>query len=384
MNDMVHFQWVGSDYNPRRGCNNAEGGPPDANTFSTDANANLNSRADRSNLVFMDYMGNNVPRDYTGDTTNMTYTEKLALSKETLLSFAPCYNSTIDSQDTADLCYETMIRIAYLNQQSDMGSMTLRANNKCLTEDEINEITSNSGEDTAKNHPLNCAKMNAKPFPYFDGGIMFMKKSGWFPFFSTRNNNFSNRQHNGVLCVGANCTINPSTGVLQDVSPAFSGKASLVRSAASTCVDTANAPNGANNNGATSCIFINNATNNPNNILDLETFTRTEADNDGTGDGTMQGCGVLRFTVSSLEDSVEEQVVLSFILLAVGVFLTWVSFYIYNRYRAKRDSEPRFRSSTDWQGEKNNNSGIQLFSFNSDKTDYDKGRKLPHGAKDII
>ena len=24
--DMIHFQWTGSDYNPRRGCNNGEGG----------------------------------------------------------------------------------------------------------------------------------------------------------------------------------------------------------------------------------------------------------------------------------------------------------------------------------------------------------------------
>lgn len=386
VNDMVHFQWIGSDYNPRRGCNNAEGGPPDANTFSTDANARLNSRADRSNLVFMDYMGNNVPRDYTGDTTNLTYAEKLSLNKQTVLSFAPCYDAATDSQETGDACYETVMRIAYLNQQSDRGSMTLRANNKCLTEDELNDITINSGEDTAKNHPLNCAKMNAKPFPYFDGGIMFMKKNGWFPFFSSRNNNFSNRQHNGVLCVGANCTINPSTGVLQDNSPAFSGKSSLVRSSTSTCVDTANAPSGANNNGAASCIFENNATNSPNNILQDETFTRTEADNDGTGDGTMQGCGILRFSVDSLENNVEEQVVLSFILLAVGIFLTWVAFYIYNRYRAKRDAEPRFRSSTDWQGDKSNGSGIQMFSFNSgkNKDEYDKGKKLPHGAKDII
>ena len=26
--DKIHFQWTGSDYNPRRGCNNGEGGPP--------------------------------------------------------------------------------------------------------------------------------------------------------------------------------------------------------------------------------------------------------------------------------------------------------------------------------------------------------------------
>jgi hypothetical protein len=32
-NDYVHFQWTGSDYNPRRGCNNGEGGPPDPNEY---------------------------------------------------------------------------------------------------------------------------------------------------------------------------------------------------------------------------------------------------------------------------------------------------------------------------------------------------------------
>jgi hypothetical protein len=34
-NDLVHFQWTGSDYNPQRGCNDGAGGPPDPNTFST-------------------------------------------------------------------------------------------------------------------------------------------------------------------------------------------------------------------------------------------------------------------------------------------------------------------------------------------------------------
>merc|ERR1712078_674996 len=30
-NSQVHIQWTGSDYNPQRGCNNGEGGPPDCN-----------------------------------------------------------------------------------------------------------------------------------------------------------------------------------------------------------------------------------------------------------------------------------------------------------------------------------------------------------------
>ena len=65
-NDIVHFQWTGSDYNPRRGCNDAEGGPPDPNDFRTAANANDNSRADRSNVVILNTMAENVPMDMLG------------------------------------------------------------------------------------------------------------------------------------------------------------------------------------------------------------------------------------------------------------------------------------------------------------------------------
>lgn len=385
-NDMIHFQWTGSDYNPRRGCNNAEGGPPDSNSFSTDANAAFNSRADRSNVIFMPYEGNNVPRDYLGydhTNTSIIYTDKQILSKETVLSFAPCYNPLTDSQTTADECYQTIMRIAYLNQQSDVGSLILRANNKCLTESELNKIIAVSGEDTAKNHPLNCAKMNAKPFPYFDGGIMFMRRNGYFPFFSSRNNNFSNRQQSGIICIGSNCTIDSSTGVLQDKNPMFAHGATVIKSKPSistgTCVDTANTNAGANNNGATSCLFVNNQSLiiTANNILTAETFTRQEADNDSTGDGTMKGCGILYFSVTPGTSTIEKQVVLAVILLIVGIFASWLAFYVYNRYRAKRDSEPKFRSSTEWQGNKT----FQLFTFNND---YDQGKKIPHMAKEII
>jgi hypothetical protein len=51
-------------------------GPPDANTFFTDANANQNPRADRHNMVLTKHMGNNVPTDYLGyvyNNPNLTY-----------------------------------------------------------------------------------------------------------------------------------------------------------------------------------------------------------------------------------------------------------------------------------------------------------------------
>ena len=62
--DFVHFQWTGSDYNPRRGCNNGEGGPPDPpNNVNA---ANQNSRADRSNIIDMTAGAMNYPATING------------------------------------------------------------------------------------------------------------------------------------------------------------------------------------------------------------------------------------------------------------------------------------------------------------------------------
>lgn len=214
-NDMIHFQWTGSDYNPRRGCNNGEGGPPDANDFVSSANTNKNSRADRSNIVMLDSMAENVPKDYMGYDVNdetLTYAEKVELSKTTLLENAPCYDSATDDATTRDECYAMLMRLAYLNQQRDGGALVMRDGRQCLTEEELDAMSS---REQAQNHPLNCAKMNAKPFPYFDGGIMWLSKQGWFPFFSSRNNNFSNRDQSGIL-VSASVLVCPIFLCLHD------------------------------------------------------------------------------------------------------------------------------------------------------------------------
>lgn len=95
----------------------------------------------------------------------------------------------------------------------------------CLSQHFVYYPLANS--DVASNHPLNCAKMNAKPYPYFDGGLMTFKRSGYFPYYSSRNNNFSNRQNIGVVCVGSSCKVDNSTGVLQDVNPEVTGTGSV-------------------------------------------------------------------------------------------------------------------------------------------------------------
>lgn len=341
--DMIHFQWTGSDYNPRRGCNNAEGGPPDPNDFISSANANINSRADRSNVVLLHSMAENVPTDYLGynySDSSIPYNTKTATAIATATTNAPCYDSATDSSATQEECYNTLIRLAYLNQQLDGGALVLRGGRDCLTEQELNEISDQ--ENTAQNHPLNCAKLNAKPYPYFDGGVMMVRKEGWFPFYSSRNNNFSNRNQAGIICVGT-CPLE-NNGVLQSQNPAITGKA-VTHVAPATCQDTASDGKGANQNGAKSCIS-NDAT-----ILKDETFTKQEGDNDNKGDGNKEGCEILTYSLTN-KNTVEQQVALAIILLFVGLITSWLAYFAYNRYKLSQEKKGggAHRGSTSWQG----------------------------------
>ena len=73
------------------------------------------------------------------------------------------------------------MRLAYLNQQGDKGALSLRRSEACLTVAELNAI---GNKQLRENHPLNCAKLNAKPYPYFDGEkgpphFHFLSKWGW-------------------------------------------------------------------------------------------------------------------------------------------------------------------------------------------------------------
>jgi hypothetical protein len=347
-NDMVHFQWTGSDYNPRRGCNDATGGPPDLNLYYTDNGIVENPRADRSNVVFTYHMGNNVPKDYLGypvNEQNLTYNDKLAMANRTVLEDVPCYDSSTDSHSTAQACYDSVMRLAYLNQQSDSGSLLLRQGRHCLTSTELDAYLN---QDQADFHPLNCAKLNAKPYTYFDGGVMVMRKKGWFSYYSSRNNNFSNRQQIGVICVGPDCKVHNGTDVLEDTNPMTNGvEKTASATKISACYDTASGQNGANANGVTSCL-PKTASDATSNVLTGETFAHQEGDNDNKGDGNAQGCTRLTFGTPHL-NSVESNVALAVGLLFVGLFCSWAAYYLYNRYQARLDGQSKFRYETAWQ-----------------------------------
>ena len=178
--DYVHIQWTGSDYNPQRGDNDGEGGPPDppkVSRYSKDYNitdavesAKKNSRADRSNLVMMRRGSDNTPDYYK-------------YGKTVSRAFQPFFFSPKDAR-----------YFAFLDQENDLKK--IRAS--CLTEEQINKI---KNKNQRENHPANCGKLNGASSPYFKGKLVKMTKTGNYTYFSTRNNNFSNRDQTGHISV---------------------------------------------------------------------------------------------------------------------------------------------------------------------------------------
>lgn len=195
--DFVHFQWTGSDYNPRRGPNDAEGGPPDGN------NRNQNARADRSNLVEMQSMSHNFPRggiDSFG-VEPLLFMDEGDASDLTFFTEDCCRGNDCKSGDKCAADLQKVKSMALLDQEQDLA----RNGEQCLTQEELENIGNDNERET---HPNNCAKINAKDHPYFDGGLQQVTASaGKFSFFSSRNNNFSNRDQTMGLCVdlGKDC-----------------------------------------------------------------------------------------------------------------------------------------------------------------------------------
>jgi len=162
--DLVHFQWIGSDYNPNRNPNDAEGGPADK--------ANENAyRADRSNIVQASTSDMNLPR---------TAAQVSMFVKE-------------NGQPDTDL----INALALLNQP---GLTSADEGTRCLNLTELLSKNQNN-RDKAKKDIQNCMKLNNAPTPYFDAGLVKMRASGRFAYFSSRNNNFSNRSQKGLLIV---------------------------------------------------------------------------------------------------------------------------------------------------------------------------------------
>jgi len=155
--DYVHFQWTGSDYNPDRDPNDGEGGPKDPDG---------GLRADRSNVVQMDYPGLSIPRPAQYNTMfvksngkpDMDLINKLAFIDQDITNATACYSQAqIEAELEKDEKFEFDVR--------------------------------------------NCAKLNGAKTPYFDAKPIKLRSTGTFWYFSTRNNNFSNRGQKASITV---------------------------------------------------------------------------------------------------------------------------------------------------------------------------------------
>lgn len=220
----MHIQWTGSDYNPQRGCNNGEGGPPDCKGCTTliEANqaANRNSRADRSNLVPMGTAGRNFPASSRGVGVDLYDATTLETAGTNYHPFDAAFGAgsqqkTATAKMNAD---QTLWNLMYIGQEEELQS---KFSVSCLSQTELEAI---KNQNQRENTPQNCAKLNGKAHPYFDAGVTTIKtktgatttKGKTYAFFSSRNNNFSNRDQTMNICV-RNDPTDTTCGIQKDI-----------------------------------------------------------------------------------------------------------------------------------------------------------------------
>jgi hypothetical protein len=205
----LHFQATGSDYNPRRGCNDGPGGPPDPDN---NQQSNQNARADRSNLVEQTNFDESYPM-VTPKTTGQT--AKLAFGTAGVKKGSGNQRPFFDDAETA-------YRFAFLDQEAQLQGKVITdrfdnmwtgatyhyarnsARQDCLSETEINNLQAGNRRET---HPRNCAFLNAARTPYQNQGLVKITEAhpvgDKYALYSTRNNNFSNREQQLAIQVGS-------------------------------------------------------------------------------------------------------------------------------------------------------------------------------------
>jgi len=123
----------------------------------------------------------------------------------TMHPFASAWGAGIQQTNAAKT--ETADAVAwnlmYIGQEAELQT---KFGVGCLSQAELEDI---GNANRRENTPQNCAKLNGKAHPYFDAGVVNIKagtgateKTGkTYAFFSSRNNNFSNRDQTMNICV---------------------------------------------------------------------------------------------------------------------------------------------------------------------------------------
>ena len=346
---QVHIQWTGSDYNPQRGCNNGEGGPPDCQGCTTLAQANQaanqNSRADRTNLVPMGSNGRNFPAGATGSDVDLYDASSLMEGTGTqsnLHPFASAWGVDIGKTGTAAVKTQTqpndvLWSLMYINQEEELKER-FGAAATCLSQTELDNI---NNKNSRENRPQNCAKLNGKVHPYFDAGVVTIKsgtgatpaaagaggakaRGKTYSFFSSRNNNFSNRDQTMDICVYAPGD-KDHAGCAGESDPNTGQPLASYNAFAAT--DGVNTPPVID--GAPSRVTQ------PEGVpLDGETTAPIEKDNDSVGDGEPEACEArIHEFVSSV--GVAGMIAIGCAVFVLGIMGTLLAQALYGRFSNK-------------------------------------------------
>merc|ERR1719267_166205 len=337
-NSQVHIQWTGSDYNPQRGCNNGEGGPPDCQGCTTLAQANQaanqNSRADRTNLVPMGSNGRNFPAGAKGVAVDLYDASGLMSTQGTdLHPFAEAWG--VDLGKTGAAAPKTMTtpndvlwNLMYINQEEELKERFGPAAT-CLSQTELENI---NNKNSRENRPQNCAKLNGKVHPHFDAGVVKIKastgatttKGKTYSFFSSRNNNFSNRDQTMDICVlaagdtnhqGCETRLDPNT------------KQPLASYNAFAANDNENTPPTIDGDS-----IIGDRPEGE--IIDGETTAPIEKDNDSVGDGEPEACEArIHEFVSSV--GVAGMIAIACAVFVLGIMGTLLAQALFARFSRK-------------------------------------------------
>lgn len=200
-NACYHFQWIGSDYNPQRGCNDANGGPYRGDTnvaqglTANTQGSNRNSRCDRSNMVLMQAVRDNIPIDPTETSVAATLgaTQFMGVKKQKtgragLLGF---FENDAQAQMFTDGGCAAQLQMDANNAHPIYGSL-LQTKLDPLKKTDMENI---NNDNRRENNPLNCAWANALS-PYFATQKITPKMlpGEVLKWLGSRNNNFSNRE----------------------------------------------------------------------------------------------------------------------------------------------------------------------------------------------
>jgi len=202
-NTILQFQWCGSDYNPRRGCNDGEGGPYTGDTnvaaqLANNANtqgSNQNSRCDRMNLLPVVDNRKNYPEAYTGGANGIRIGAPGSAS--------PWFSSAAQAEKFGTGgCTEQLGFNQATNGAGGIYPKLVARKYQPLTGEQIDNI---NNENQRENHPRNCGEGNAIS-PYFspENLAIGVKKDESKCLYSSRNNNFSNRETR--ICVSVKGT----------------------------------------------------------------------------------------------------------------------------------------------------------------------------------